>query len=517
MPVNLEKKIIETCIFPEAANTRITPDANVIVPDSKPDAAKVVSAAVRPLIAEKRVQKDYITLSGNLDYEILYLTEEKDIAPRLMSISTRMPFSHQIEVTGGGDDICAGVKANVVSVSAEAVNSRKLNIKSVVDFETNLVDSSRFEAVVSSAESSIPCRSISVPCSSVAAFCENEFELGGVLATTGGSIIEEILCTDIKIDNREVRCLNGKLAAKGVARVSALYMDSDGVPRTVEGDIPFTEVLSIDGVDDSMIYEVDYSFVDTEFTAASDDDGDTTAIDIKVTVSACGYVYSRVNEEVATDLYSPEFELDVTDSVADVCHITYNGSEQCSIRESITLAPYPDATSIYNTTVNPCITDIKTSPSGAEVVGVADVCITCISDSEAMPVYTCRREVPFNCNLSTGSSDPDGRINVLCEAENIVCSLSAPSSAELRFNLYFETKVTETKEISYVADVKIPEGGETDKGDMPSIVIYFASKGERLWDIAKKYRTTAERLATANGIEFGEVLDRDMQIMIPKK
>ena len=53
----------------------------------------------------------------------------------------------------------------------------------------------------------------------------------------------------------------------------------------------------------------------------------------------------------------------------------------------------------------------------------------------------------------------------------------------------------------------------------PTIVIYFVQPNDTLWEIAKKYGVTVERILTMNkGIgDKGEIISSGQQIMIPQK
>ena len=47
-----------------------------------------------------------------------------------------------------------------------------------------------------------------------------------------------------------------------------------------------------------------------------------------------------------------------------------------------------------------------------------------------------------------------------------------------------------------------------------ALTLYFCSKDESLWDIAKKYNTTKEAIQTENSIA-GDVTEKEDMILIP--
>ena len=55
-------------------------------------------------------------------------------------------------------------------------------------------------------------------------------------------------------------------------------------------------------------------------------------------------------------------------------------------------------------------------------------------------------------------------------------------------------------------------GDEDD--DIPGIVGYVVQKDEKLWDIAKKYRTTVEQICNVNGIEANSLKNGDKIVVV---
>ena len=61
----------------------------------------------------------------------------------------------------------------------------------------------------------------------------------------------------------------------------------------------------------------------------------------------------------------------------------------------------------------------------------------------------------------------------------------------------------------------ISEKEEKPEDDGTNLVLYYARKGEKLWDIAKKYRTLPEKISEENGIS-GSFIEEERMIFIPR-
>ena len=87
---------------------------------------------------------------------------------------------------------------------------------------------------------------------------------------------------------------------------------------------------------------------------------------------------------------------------------------------------------------------------------------------------------------------------------------------ELRVDLLISAAIYECKKMPLIVDVKINEKETlTPKNSFP-LTIYFASAGESIWDIARRYFADVDELCTLNGIS-GSKLEADTAILVPIK
>lgn len=519
MSVELEKKIISNHRTLTPMGTQATVDNDIIVPDTQPDVKTVLQAEVLPMVCEKHVQKDYIILTGNMDYSIIYLSDEKDAPSGVKSISTRVPFTHQIEVAGVQNASFAAIKPDVVSVDFSAVNSRKINVKSVVDFESNIIISDDFEAVISAhAESELPCRNQQIETFALAGYCENEFELSDTFSIPSGSeMIDELLKVDVKVNSREVKSISGKPVAKGTVDVRALYTDTAGQIQCIEGEIPFTEILSVDDVGEDDMCEVEYTLTDLGYSAAADSDGDVAILELRTRINIATCVYRKNSDYITEDLYSPDFDVSVSRDNISVCRLVAGGSDRNLIKDTVQLsAGVPPISKIYNVIAKPYVESAEIKGGKAHISGVADTYIMYTSSAPESPVCSFKKEIPFAYSIPADCSE-DARISVLCEVDGLSYNAISANAADVQFTINCDTKIIDREKITYISSVEAEEESSFERAHMPGIVIYFATKGERMWDIAKRYHTTADAIIAANGCDFPDVLSEPKQIMIPRR
>ena len=89
-------------------------------------------------------------------------------------------------------------------------------------------------------------------------------------------------------------------------------------------------------------------------------------------------------------------------------------------------------------------------------------------------------------------------------------------------NTEFEIKATintmlfalKSEEIFVIDGINVCEANESED-DLPGMTGYMVTEKERLWDIAKQYKTTVKNIMEINELESDEVLPGD-KIMIVK-
>ena len=66
-----------------------------------------------------------------------------------------------------------------------------------------------------------------------------------------------------------------------------------------------------------------------------------------------------------------------------------------------------------------------------------------------------------------------------------------------------------------IASAVLEEDCDGKEERRPSIVLRLATPGEKLWDLAKKYRTTGEEIMSANALD-SEAIPSGQMLLIPR-
>ena len=103
MPINTINKSwkLNKCSIKENISTWIEQD--IIVPDTKPDAVKIVNVVVTPYVKETEAMQDKVKVSGNINYFVIYKVADEKFNTRGLFAS--FPYTEVLEVKGANKDM----------------------------------------------------------------------------------------------------------------------------------------------------------------------------------------------------------------------------------------------------------------------------------------------------------------------------------------------------------------------------------------------------------------------------
>ena len=144
--INLtQNSLILNKTFPEFHDSFFI-EGDVIIPDIKPDVENVLYVDSLPVLDNYIVNSGQITVSGNCEFNILYVSEK--LPNEIIRISTSIPFKNSFAVENITPDSFVEVSISPVKVSSLILNGRKIsvsaelqaNVKTSTNNEISFID-----------------------------------------------------------------------------------------------------------------------------------------------------------------------------------------------------------------------------------------------------------------------------------------------------------------------------------------------------------------------------------------
>ena len=126
-------KNIHMCRQTKHAETQITLDEDLNVPDIRPDVEQIIQNREKVILEQIRAENGKLLVDGCMEVSVLYMDDTKE--RQLHRIDTKLNFHESIsmENLNAGENV--KVRYEVEDLNVSMINSRKLAIRGLISFE----------------------------------------------------------------------------------------------------------------------------------------------------------------------------------------------------------------------------------------------------------------------------------------------------------------------------------------------------------------------------------------------
>lgn len=160
------------------------------------------------------------------------------------------------------------------------------------------------------------------------------------------------------------------------------------------------------------------------------------------------------------------------------------------------------------------LAESRTMADAVEAEGVLTADLLYESADDAAPVCIIRRGIPFTQVMELKGVQEGDTAEVKLRLEDLDFQMLSEREGELRATLTMEAAAQREETAELVTDVIRKEAEPCQP--MAGAVIYMVQKGDSLWKIAKRYRTTVADIVAVNEIENPDVIYPGQKLLIIK-
>ncbi len=509
--MELIKDTINVCNITAKGVSQAMADGDVIVPDVKPDILKLLQVDAQASITDKYIENGRLVINGRVDYKILYVPDSGD--EKIKSIMTSMDFRQVVDSGGADSDAKLLVKPFVEKVEFNTVNSRKMRIRTIIHIEYEVCRLSSFEILKDVDDEELEKEYKEFEFEDTVDLSEHTFTVNEKIEIPNGAeSIKEILKTDVKIYDTEYKAVSGKVIIKGNIGICVLYTDTEGNIRFIESEIPFTEIIDSEQVSEETMCDIDYCILGEMCSIEPDNDGDLRVINLDTDICAILKGVETSKREIIKDCYMPYKKTYCKREEVKLKTSVERPRLQSTLREIIEIPKnLPEITGIYNVMSNAVVTKSELQRNKILCEGNVETYILYLTDSAENPVYSYKKDIPFSYMVECEKNAEGLLCEIKAGVKHISYNLNSNGEIELRCMLGIECILIEESHIDNICSIDI-EDSKSDDG----IIVCFAEKGEKVWDIAKKYMIPKKKLLIHNDLE-DDVLTESRKLFIPMR
>ncbi|MBQ7935449.1 MAG: DUF3794 domain-containing protein [Clostridia bacterium] len=467
-------------------------ESDLLIPDYFPAAEKIIQCNAVPVITSKGIEGDRLNIEGNCRFCIIYQGEENG---DIKSLSETVSFSESFPLKDSGNQPWTQVMIRAAGTSCRLLNPRKINAKATVSIALKVKDQ-----VMSDTIEKIDCNeaeALFMPATvyTVLEHVADTVRIQGEIEVH--TDIQDILKAEGAICIKDIKMMPGKAIVKGVADLFLLFTpESD--PSMVESTstaIPFSQVLELRQQEERGMMEATSGIINIRSDVEADDSGKNRLISLTATVLTEGEIYENQDHLLLREVYSNRYPLECREEQITAEELTERGEVVEHIRHDI---PWDEAeTQIIQVTGTPIIQKITGQDKTLSMEGVLDASLFI---KEGDHYRSIDKVLPFTVKKELKQLSGHMRCEVHPCVIGMECNRGS-GNLELKTEMLCSLMVFSKNTFDVISEVAVDIDHPLEQKEGAPLVVYFAEKGERLWDIARKYATSVSAIKSVNEMD----------------
>lgn len=516
--MDLVKKNIHMDRVRISTMTQLSLDEDMNLPDSKPDCSMICFSRGWVETEEIKPLMDEIRISGNLHFCLLYHTEENGC--NLVRLESKLPFEEKLHLQGIVPSDLVQIEGEVEDLTVGMINSRKLNIRSVICLHVKVEELYDEEITIGiHAKEPVEYRRSTMDLAQILIHKKDIYRLKEEFPVPANyPNIYQILWNDLTVKDVEFKLMNGRLALQGEAKAFIMY-EAEGDAHDVfffEKSIPFSGMIDCQGCKDDLMPDIRYGIGQKEFTIRPDEDGEERNIGLEMVLELKMSLYEEEPIEMITDIYGVGCEVNSQCRNATLQKALARVGGRAKLAEKVRVKGKSGGIlQIVHSEGNVSVEEVQNTTEGLQIAGILNVKILFITGEDTMPYASAEKQLPYSYTLEIPQLQKSDVSNVQAQVEQMQIQLLDGEEMEVRSNLGFQTTTFRPIPMELVETIETsPLDGEK-WSSIPGMVVYVVKPGDTLWNIGRRYYIPVEQLKQLNNLE-SDMLQVGQQLFIVK-
>ena len=234
------------------------------------------------------------------------------------------------------------------------------------------------------------------------------------------------------------------------------------------------------------------------------------SIYIEMEIGVMAIVYEEKQINLIQDLYSPCENLEFNKKKITTIMGKQNVQEMKQIREKVELEGIENK-NIIDVDVTPIIQ--KENRLNSKIVFEGELELRFILSNNDLQMDTRTAKIPFEYTLDNVDDSENVNTNMDIEVANQDFIVQDGGAVTSNVDMMMNTNYYRNTNLNIMDEIQT--NGEREEQDY-NIIMYIVKKDDTLWKIAKRYGSTVEDIARANGIEDENKIYIGQKLFIPR-
>ncbi len=504
--LELIKEQIHMNRWKNSAAVQITLDDDFIVPDAMDDVAQVIMGTGDIQVESVKNQGEKVTVKGKLIFQVLYRKEEGG----LQTLAGSIPFEEPINVPGLEEKDYLTVTWDLEDLTAGIINSRKLSVKAMVTLKVRVETLCDAEAAVDvSGDGEIQVRKRSAEAAVIAVRKKDTYRIKESISLPGSKpSVEQVLWSQMKLREASAKPLDGQICVEGELTVFLIYEgEGENTPvQWMEETVPFSGQVELAESREGMVPSIGLRLIHKELEAKPDYDGEMRELEVDAILELDIKLYEEQQLELLGDLYATDREISAETGQVNFDRLLTKNTGKCRIAEKIRLGSAGERIlQICHNDGAVRIDETEIKEDSLLITGTLDVTLLYMTSDDAEPVKAVIEPVPFEYAAEAPGIDENSVYQINAGLEQMSAVMTGGDQVEVKAVLSLDILVLQPVSQPVIDQVSESPVDVARLQALPGIVGYIVQAGDDLWNIARKFHTTENRVMETNGLADRQV------------
>ncbi len=505
-----DKKTIHMSCTKCKEEIMITVDDDYILSENKPDIKGKIKECGEVHIEKIRGMEGRVNVLGHLHYMLLYSTQNG-----CECMEGKIPFEEIVTLENVAPQDIIKCMPFLEDISIHIIHSRKISVKALIRLNVSAKALCSRDAVSNIQMENLQCRQKKINVMNLTSSQKDIYRIReSISLPSSGEAAGRIVWYELQPEGMELRMRDGELGIKGDLSVFCIYTSQQEENRiNCHSDkIPFSGKIVLNNGEQEAYPDIDVSISEKNLTLRPDNNGELKLLDVEVILDVDIKAYAEESHDILVDAYSPTCELKLMKDTIDCESIVMKNNMQCRAEQRFRTRDN-DIMQILSTSGTVYIEDVINNKDQINVEGSVTVDVLYQRADNDNSIAHARYKLPFSQKIE--GVEP-GDYNYSCKAEGLkINSAVAGEEIELKCVLGIDLMVTKPVVESIVNDV-IEEAPDYERiRNLPGITGYITKPEDTLWDIAKRYGTTVNKIMENNNLT-SEDIKTGMKLLVIK-
>ena len=488
------------------AVTQFTLEDDVNLPENKPDISALNLEKGELVIDEIKPAVDSVTVRGRLNFVALYHTMEEGSS--LILLEGKLPFEEKINLQGVVPSDAVTVEGEVEDLTISMINSRKLNIQSLITMTAQVEELYDEEAPVAiHGDETVEYRRMPLELAQIA-ICKNDiFRLKEeVVLSSNYPNVFQILWSDISLGDVEFKVMEEKLTISGDIHFFILYEGEgeDHPCRSFETTLPFSGVLECHGCREGMLPDIRYHLGQQELSIRPDFDGEERNIGLELVLDIGIRIYEEERLEIISDIYGVSKEISTVTHKAELRRLLSKVTGKTKVTDHVKVTG-GTVLQLLHSEADVALEQQSTVENGILLQGSLQVKVMYITGEDESPYGCAQAQIPYQYTLEVPDIAAEDMGKVRAEVEQLQVTMLDGEEMDVKAVVSFSTVVFKSISLELITQVNAAELDSGKMSALPGMVVYMVKEGDNLWNIGKKYYVPVEAIRELNGLDSDEL------------